>query len=71
MEAVGAVRSGGVGGFGHALEACKNFLSTAVSGRGGIGGEAVGAVTLVWAEGVWVWGRCGHALEACQGSLKE
>ena len=23
-------------------------------------------MTLVWAE----WGRCGHALEACQGSLE-
>ena len=32
---------GGGGGFGHALEACKNFLCTAVSGgsrgRAGVG----------------------------------
>ena len=46
MEAVEAVRGGGVGGegggggacgrrgFGHALEACKNFL---VGGGGGLG----------------------------------
>ena len=52
-------------GFGHALEACKNFLSTAVSG--GVGGEGV------WARFGGLQELCkrgfGHALEACQNFL--
>ena len=47
MDVGGEGGGGGVGGggFGHALEACKNFLCTAVSG--GSRGRAVG----VWAVG--------------------
>ena len=64
VEAVGAVRGGGVGGEGGGgagwgavgggglgLEACKNFQSTAGPVRGAEGGAV--RVGVVWAEGVW------------------